>query len=71
MAHAAIGNDHIARLDRLRRQYPQWRIWRGGITGEYWAMPPSGHPTVRELISSSDLGELARHLAEAEGWRAL
>jgi hypothetical protein len=30
-------------------------------------MPPPGHPTGRELISSSDIGELARRLAQAEG----
>jgi hypothetical protein len=34
-------------------------------------MPPPGHPTVRELISAGDLGELARRLAEAEEWRGL
>ena len=73
MAHAAghSGDDHGTELDRLRSRYPQWRLWRGRVTGEYWAMPPPGHPTVRELISSSDLGELARRLAEAEEWRGL
>jgi hypothetical protein len=65
------GDDQGAELDRLRRQYPQWQIWRGRVTGDYWAMPPPGHPTVRELISSGDLGELARRLAEAEVWRGL
>jgi hypothetical protein len=40
-------------------------IWRGGFTGDYWAMPPRGHPTVRELISARDLDELAWTLAEA------
>ena len=73
MAHAArhSGDDHGAALDRLRRQYPQWRIWRGRVTGEYWAMPAPGPPTVRELISASDLSVLARRLAEAEEWRGL
>lgn len=56
-----------AELERLRRHYPQWRIWRGRATGDYWAMPPRGHPTARELISASDIGELARRLAQAEG----
>jgi hypothetical protein len=55
-----------AGLDRLRRQYPQWRIWRGRATGGYWAMPPRGHPAVRELIGASNIGELAYHLAQAE-----
>ncbi len=59
------------RLGWLRRQYPQWRIWRGRATGDYWAMPPPGHPAVRELISSSDISELARRLAEAEGRHGL
>ncbi len=34
------------------------------ITGP---LPPPGHPRVRELISASDIGELARRLAKAEG----
>jgi len=38
------------------------------VTGEYWALPPPGHPAVRDLISSTDIAELARRLAEAEGW---
>jgi hypothetical protein len=56
-----------AGLQRLRRQYPQWRIWRGRATGDYWALPPPGHPRVRELITASDIGDLARRLAQAEG----
>jgi hypothetical protein len=60
------GDDQDAGLEWLRRQYPQWRIWRGRATGEYWALPPPGHPAVRELISAGDLGELARRLARAE-----
>ena len=59
--------DQDAELDRLRRRYPQWRIWRGRTTGDYWAMPPRSHPAVRELISADDIGELARRLARAEG----
>jgi hypothetical protein len=35
-------DDQDGELDRLRRQYPQWRIWRGRATGDYWAMPPPG-----------------------------
>jgi len=57
-----------AELERLRRKYPRWRIWRGQVTGEYWALPPPGHPAVRDLISSTDIAELARRLDEAEGW---
>jgi hypothetical protein len=53
-------------LDRLRRQYPWWRIWRGHTTGHYWALPPRGHPTQRDLIGASDLVELAQRLARAE-----
>ena len=64
-------DDQDSELDRLSRQYPQWRIWRGRATGDYWAMPPPGHPAVRELISSSDISELARRLAEAEGRHGL
>jgi hypothetical protein len=56
-----------AELDRLRRQYPQWRIWRGQATGDYWAMPPRDHPTVRQLIGARDIAELARRLAQAQG----
>jgi hypothetical protein len=53
-------------LDELRRQYPRWRIWRGHATGDYWALPPRGHPTQRGLISASDLEVLAWRLAQAE-----
>ena len=53
-------------LDRLRRRYPRWRIWRGHTTGAYWALPPRDHPTLRVLLSASDLDELARRLARAE-----
>jgi hypothetical protein len=61
------GEHQDAELERLRREYPQWRIWRGHATGDYWALPPPGHPAARELISASDIGELARRLGEAEG----
>jgi hypothetical protein len=53
-------------LDRLRRWYPRWRIWRGHATGAYWALPPRDHPAQRGLIGASDLDELARRLARAE-----
>jgi hypothetical protein len=53
-------------LDRLRRQYPRWRIWRGRTTGGYWALPPRDHPTERQLIGASNLDELARRIAQAE-----
>jgi hypothetical protein len=53
-------------LDRLRRQYPRWRIWRGHATGDYWALPPPDHPTQRGLISASGLEELTWRLAQAE-----
>jgi hypothetical protein len=69
VGHRRDGQD--GELDRLRRQYPQWRIWRGRATGDYRAMPPPGHPAVREPISSSDISELARRLAEAEGQHGL
>ena len=61
------GDDQDAELERLGRQYPHSRIWRGRATGEYWALPPRGQPAARELIGASDLGELARRLAQAEG----
>jgi hypothetical protein len=53
-------------VDRLRRQYPRWRIWRGHTTGGYWALPPRDHPTLRQLIGASNLDELARRIAQAE-----
>jgi hypothetical protein len=56
-----------AGLEQLRRQYPRWSIWRGSVTGDYWAMPPRDHPSRRELIGARDLDELAWRLAEAEG----
>ena len=63
--------DRDGGLDRLRRRYPRWRIWRGHTTGHYWALPPRHHPTQRQLIGASDLDELARRLAQAEGWHDL
>ena len=60
-------DDRNGGLDRLRRRYPRWRIWRGQVTGDYWALPPRDHPTERELIAAADLAELARRLAQAEG----
>ena len=65
------GDGEDAELERLRRRYPQWRIWHGRATGEYWALPPPGHPAVRELISASTIDELARRLAHAEGQHGL
>jgi hypothetical protein len=61
---SGAGDD--ARLEQLRHQYPRWLIWRGSFTGDYWAMPPHGHPTRRELLSARDLDELAWTLAGAE-----
>jgi hypothetical protein len=61
------GDDHDDELERLRRRYPRWRIWRGRAIGDYWAMPPPGRPAVRELISASEIGELGRRLAQAQG----
>ena len=60
-------DDLDAELERLRRWYPRWRLWRGWATGDYWALPPPGHPAVRGLISARDIGDLSRRLAEAEG----
>ncbi|HEV2451404.1 MAG TPA: hypothetical protein VGS62_05715 [Streptosporangiaceae bacterium] len=60
------GGNRDAELERLRQRYPRWRIWRGHTTGDYWAMPPRGHPVARDLISASDADDLARRLAEAE-----
>jgi len=59
-------DDRDSMLDRLRRHYPQWRIWRGHTTGSYWALPPRGHPALRGLLGASNLDELTRLLAQAE-----
>jgi len=66
MTRGDSGDDQAAELEQLRRQYPRWRIWRGRTTGNYWAMPPRGHPAGRELIGATDIGELARRVAAAE-----
>ena len=63
------GDDQDAGLERLKRRYPQWRIWRGRATGTYWAMPPRDHPAVRELIGAGDISDLAERIAQAEQWR--
>lgn len=62
-----IGDQQDAELEALRRRYPRWRIWRGAATGGYWALPPRDHTTAHGLIGASDLGELARLLARAQG----
>jgi hypothetical protein len=63
---AGGGAGEDIRLEQLRRLYPRWSIWRGRTTGDYWAMPPRGHPTQYELITARDAEELAQRLAEAE-----
>jgi hypothetical protein len=60
------GADPNGRLDRLSRQYPRWRIWRGHTTGGYWALPPRHHPAQDNLIGAHNLDELAHRLAHAE-----
>jgi hypothetical protein len=65
------GAGDAARLEQLQRRYPDWLIWRGSFTGEYWAMPPRRHLTRRELLSARDLDELAWKLAQAEGRHGL
>jgi hypothetical protein len=60
------GATEDTRLEQLRRQYSRWSMWRGSFTGDYWAMPPRGHPTLRDLICAHDLDELALSLAQAE-----
>ena len=67
MTASGSGDNQDAGLERLRRQYPRWRIWRGRATGDYWAMPPRGHSSARGLINAADIGDLARRLARAEG----
>ncbi len=66
MTSGHSGDNRDSELDRIRRQYPQWRIWRGQATGGYWALPPRDHPTQHDLIEAGDLGELAHRLAQAE-----
>ena len=53
-------------LDRIRRRYPRWRIWRGHTTGGYWALPPRDHPAQHNLIGAHTLDELAQRLAHTE-----
>ena len=65
MTSGRSADDQDSELDRLRRQHPQWRIWRGHTTGS-WALPPRDHPTQPGLISAGDLDELAQRLAQAE-----
>jgi hypothetical protein len=61
------GDNEDAELQRLRHQYPRWRIWRGRATGDYWALPPRDHPNARELMSANDIGELASRLGWQDG----
>jgi hypothetical protein len=66
MTTSSSAGNQDPELERLRRRYPQWLIWRGRATGDFWALPPRGHRRVHELISAGDIGELARRLAQAD-----
>ena len=66
MSAAGGGDGDDIRLEQLRRLYPRWSIWRGRVTGDYWAIPPRGHATQYELITAPNAEELAQRLAEAE-----
>jgi hypothetical protein len=59
------GHGRAGELDRLRRQYPRWRIWARPRHRDYWALPPRDHPTQRELIAAGDLNELAQRVVPA------
>lgn len=59
------GDSPDPELERLRRQYPRWQIWRGQATGDYWAVPPRDHPTVHQLINARDTADLADRLDQA------
>jgi hypothetical protein len=66
MTTGSSAGNQDAELERLRRWYPQWLIWRGRATGDYWALPPRGHPRMHQLITASDIGKLAQRLSQAE-----
>jgi hypothetical protein len=59
------GND--SKLHDLTRRYPGWRVWRGRVTGDVWALPPPGHPQ-RGLVSAGDADELEAKVAEITSW---
>jgi hypothetical protein len=54
-----------AHLARLKVSYPQWRIWRGEQTNEYWAAPPPGHDR-QALVDAPDLPALEAKISEIE-----
>jgi hypothetical protein len=62
MAASESDAEHIA---RLKATYPHWTIWRGTVTGAWWAAPPAAHPT-RELLSAANLAGLEIALQRAE-----
>ncbi len=61
----AAEND--SKLDGLTRRYPGWRIWRGHLTGDVWALPPPGHRQ-HGLVSAADADALEAKVAEITSW---
>src|SRR5438128_348455 len=62
-ARTIMTADDDRKLDDLTRQYPGWRIWRGHVTGDVWALPPR---RLRQLglVSAADVDALAAKVAE-------
>jgi hypothetical protein len=64
---AIMTADDDSKLDDLTRRYPGWRIWRGHVTGDVWALPP---PRLRQLglLSAADADALEAKVAEIASW---
>jgi hypothetical protein len=56
-----------SQLDELTLRYPGWRMWRGRVTGDVWALPPPGLPQYG-LVSAPDVDKLEARIAEITSW---
>jgi hypothetical protein len=59
------------KLGYLTRRYPGWRIWRGRVTGDVWALPPPGSRLRRSgLVGAADADALEAKIAEIVSWES-
>jgi hypothetical protein len=57
--------EHLA---RLKIEFPAWKLWKGTSTGEFWGMPPAGHPR-KHLVSAVTVEQLEERIRAAEAKR--
>jgi hypothetical protein len=61
---AATPTDLVRTLRGLMRSFPGWLVWRGRVTGRWWALPPAVHPR-QALIEAATPNALAALIQRA------